>query len=266
MCKRSGADSHVSREKSVLRGEGKGCTPSDRPLSADLRRTGTAVPSDWKVVFGYAHAIPAAPASSTGHADRGCRSHGRLGGSETQQPWGPGATASGPLVMWRRDEPRHKRICGERTADHSREVRRRALPRLLDGPGRGTARHVSELPAQPGRGEAHRAAAFGRLATAGTAATSCVWQPVCVRWSTRARDWMRRAASSPWKTSFRKLRHSTPSSLPRHRPTSRIRRCRACDSSALRGGDARVQRNASTRLICAGENLVGLSPSADQTR
>jgi hypothetical protein len=78
MCVWSGADSHVRMGKSGNRGEGKGCTPSDRLLSAELRRAGTAVPSDWKVVFGYAQAIPAVPASDAGHADRGNRSHGRL--------------------------------------------------------------------------------------------------------------------------------------------------------------------------------------------
>jgi hypothetical protein len=78
MCDRAGADGHVRTGKSANRGEGKGCTPSDRLPAAELRRAGAAVPSDWKVVFGHAQAIPAVPASGAGHADTGNRSHGRL--------------------------------------------------------------------------------------------------------------------------------------------------------------------------------------------
>src|SRR3954468_3367164 len=96
MCRRSGATSHVRDEKSVIRGEGKGCTPSDRLLSAELRRAGTAVPSDWKVVFGYAQAIPAAPASSAGSAERGNRSHGRLMAVTPNNPGAPALLRRGP--------------------------------------------------------------------------------------------------------------------------------------------------------------------------
>ncbi|GAA2788500.1 hypothetical protein GCM10010470_23900 [Saccharopolyspora taberi] len=77
-CKKTGADSRARIGKSGNRGEGKGYTPSDRLPPAECRRAGTAVPSDWKVVFGYANAIPAVSASSAEHADTEGRSHGRL--------------------------------------------------------------------------------------------------------------------------------------------------------------------------------------------
>jgi hypothetical protein len=49
-----------------IRGEGEGYTPSDRPLLVVSRRAGTAVPSERKVVFGHAYAIPALFAASGG--------------------------------------------------------------------------------------------------------------------------------------------------------------------------------------------------------
>jgi hypothetical protein len=49
-----------------IRGEGEGHTPSDRPLPVVFRRAGTAVPSERKVVFGHAYAIPAPRAISDG--------------------------------------------------------------------------------------------------------------------------------------------------------------------------------------------------------
>jgi len=102
------------------RGEGKGYTPSDRPRQAVSRWAETAVPLEWKVVFGYAYAIPASPASQADDVDNGSRSHGRLMVMKPN-PWGPGASRAGALVMWRRDDPwpaRHGRCeCG-------RQVRR----------------------------------------------------------------------------------------------------------------------------------------------
>src|SRR4051812_15887755 len=74
----STASSSTGNARQVVRGEGKGYTPSDRPLQAVSRRAGTAVPSEWKVVFGYAYAIPAGSASQAGHADNESRSFGRL--------------------------------------------------------------------------------------------------------------------------------------------------------------------------------------------
>jgi hypothetical protein len=69
------ASGSTGNARQIVRGEGKGYTPSDRPLLAVERRAGTAVPSEWKVVFGYAYAIPAGSASQAGHADNGSRSY-----------------------------------------------------------------------------------------------------------------------------------------------------------------------------------------------
>ena len=72
------ASGSTGNARQVIEGEGKGHTPSDRPRQVVSRRAGTAVPSEWKVVFGYAYAIPAGSASRAGHADNGSRSYGRL--------------------------------------------------------------------------------------------------------------------------------------------------------------------------------------------
>jgi hypothetical protein len=59
-------DGRVRKGMRKIRGEGEGHTPSDRPLLVVSRRAGTAVPSERKVVFGHAYAIPALSAISDG--------------------------------------------------------------------------------------------------------------------------------------------------------------------------------------------------------
>jgi hypothetical protein len=58
------------------RGEGKGCIIGS-PVTVLVGRAGTAIPSDGKVVFGYATAIPAVCAYLA-DAGTGSRSRGRL--------------------------------------------------------------------------------------------------------------------------------------------------------------------------------------------
>ena len=80
-----------------IRGEGEGCTPSDRPSPAQACRAGTAVPSVRKVVFGHAYAIPAPPALAGGPCGKCKPAKLPVDGSETQKPWAPVLRHRGPL-------------------------------------------------------------------------------------------------------------------------------------------------------------------------
>ena len=79
-----------------IRGEGEGCTPSDRPSPVEESRAGTAVPSVRKVVFGHAFAIPAPPALSGGACGKDKPAKLPVDGSETQEPWAPVLRHRGP--------------------------------------------------------------------------------------------------------------------------------------------------------------------------